>query len=64
MNNEFESIWKEAVVAYFKEISRNSSVKIEKRHEKPHLGVPAEIQTEHFPSTSLKCYCLSKPRFS
>jgi hypothetical protein len=38
MNNEIESMWKEAVVAKFKILPRHSSEETEENHEKPLSG--------------------------
>jgi hypothetical protein len=38
VNNELERIWKEAIVAQFKALSRNLLGRIEEGHEEPQPG--------------------------
>jgi hypothetical protein len=54
MNGELERIWKEVVVVLTK---YNPDIFLEGlRKTTKHLGVLAEIRTEHLPNTSLERY--------
>jgi hypothetical protein len=57
-----ESLWKEAVVAYFKVLSRYLPIEVEESHGNLARTaiVQAEIRTEHLQNASKKHYHLSQ----
>jgi hypothetical protein len=58
MNDELESIWKDAVVACFKVLSQHLPGWTEKNHEKPPVriaGLRAEIWNRDLPNTKQEC---------
>jgi hypothetical protein len=60
VNNKLENIWKEAVVANFKALSRYLSEGTVENHEEYQVCIPADIWTAQISNTSQQLYFLSE----
>jgi hypothetical protein len=59
LNDKFERMWKEVVMAQFKVLSQDLPVDIKENYEMLQSEMLAEILTRHFKQASQKCYRFS-----